>query len=87
MELIQVLLFIIGFMLGGISLFIYHYKKINNLRADINDKRIINQLIKDYVDKLPNGLNGSNKRKRRYNGNKKTKKVKAASGQDAKQSR
>jgi hypothetical protein len=83
MELNYVLLFIIGFMLGGISLFIYHYKKINNLRADITDKRIINQLIKDYVDKLPKG---SNSRKRRYNGKQKTKKTKTTSRQNAKQS-
>jgi len=83
MELNYVLLFIIGYMLGGLSLFIYHYKKINNLRADITDKKIINQLIKDYIDNLPKG---SNNRKRRYNGKQKTKKTKTASRQNAKQS-
>jgi hypothetical protein len=81
MVLEQILLFIIGFMLGGLSIFIYHYKKINNLRADITDKRIINQLIKDYVDKASKG---SNNRKRRYNGKQKTKKVKTTSRQNAK---
>ena len=81
MELNYVLLFIIGYLLGGISLFIYHYKRINNLRADIADKKIINQLIKDYVDKLPKT---PNTRKRRYNGKQKTKKAKPISRQDAK---
>ena len=80
MELNYVLIFIIGFMSGGISLFAYHYKKINNLRADITDKKIINKLIKEYVAQLPGN------KKRRYNGKQKTKKTSTASRQNAKQS-
>ncbi len=81
MVLESILLFIIGFILGGVSLYLYSNKKVKNLKADILDKRLINQLIKDYVDKMPKG---SNSRKRRYNGRQKTKKAKTTSRQTTK---
>ncbi len=76
MELVHVLLFIIGYLLGVLSLYLYSNKKVKNLKADILDKRLINQLIKDYVDNLPKK---SNNRKRRYNGKQKAKKTRTVS--------
>ncbi len=76
MELVHVLLFIIGYLLGGLSLYLYSNRKVKDLKADILDKRLINQFLKDYVDKLPKK---SNNRKRRYNGRQKTKKTRTVS--------
>ena len=70
MILNYVLLFVTGFLLGGISVIYYFRKKMNMLRADLLDKTLITKLIKEHLPRTK-----GNPFKKRYNGRSKKKKA------------
>lgn len=70
MVLNYILLFIIGFIAGAISVAVYVRKKMGMLQADLLDKTLITKLIKEQLPKRSN-----KPYKKRYNGRAKKKKV------------